>query len=154
MHLVMDTHSLSCLWHVLSQTPSTTRLPREQPPTPYSVNDLALGSPAAAANTAGASFLLFSSSSPSSLINSVHQTPFLYSAPILASFILRPSVCPARVSCLGCSRRSGLSPVPSHTSPRAQKHTHTCGQDVPHRFKPCKEISLTRRVQISKYLTY
>ena len=56
-----------------------------------------------------------------------------------------PASAQARVSHLGCFRRSCLSAVPSHTSPRAQKHTQTCGQDVLHRFRPCKEICISYR---------
>ena len=90
----IHTHSAVCDTCFYKSTPLVA-FPGTSHPTPYSVNDLALGSPAAAAKTSGASFLLFSSTSPSSLINNVHQTPSLYLPPSSGpGFTLRPSVCP------------------------------------------------------------
>lgn len=122
-------------------------------PTCYSVNDLALGSPAAEVEHLwgfiSPLFLSFSlivdQQCPSSSL-SLHCYSLPYPHPPGFSFVLRPRVClgpgESYLTCFGCS---SLSPVPSHTYPLAQKHTHTCGQDALHCFKPCKDISISYR---------
>ena len=132
-----------------AQTSSTGHLPRDWPPYLLLCEWLGPGLPSCWGGTPmGLHFSSFPQFLPHCWSTMSIKLPFLhnyslpYPHPPGLSSVLRPRVClglgESYLTCFGCSP---LSPVPSHTSPHAQKHGHTCGQDVLHCFKPCKEIS-------------
>ena len=135
-----------------AQTSSTGHLPRDRPPYLLLCERLGPGLPSCWGRIpVGLHFSSFPQFLPHCWSTTSIKLPFftpLFTALSSSSWLhpLRLRVClgpgESYLTWFGCS---SLSPAPSHTSPHAQKHTHTCGQDVLHCFKPCKEISISYR---------